>query len=241
MDNLSIIAMIPARIGSTRLKMKNLALLDGKPLISYAIKAAKETGIFNRIVINSDHQVFKKIANRYHVEFYQRPIELGSSDTKSDNVVIDFIEKHPCDIIAWVNPTSPLQKAIEINEIVKYFLCEKLDSLITVKNEQVHCIYNEKPINFSFNEIFSQTQDLNPAQTFVYSVMMWRSKSFIREFEKNGHAFFCGKTGYFPVSKQSSVIIKNKTDLLIAECLLKAENIGSSDIVKYDLISEILQ
>ena len=31
-----IIAMIPARIGSTRLKMKNLALLNGKPLIAYS-------------------------------------------------------------------------------------------------------------------------------------------------------------------------------------------------------------
>ena len=38
-----ITAMIPARMGSERLEKKNLALLDGNPLISYAIKAA--TGI----------------------------------------------------------------------------------------------------------------------------------------------------------------------------------------------------
>ena len=35
------IAMIPARIGSTRLKYKNLALINNKPLIYYAINAAK--------------------------------------------------------------------------------------------------------------------------------------------------------------------------------------------------------
>ena len=39
MRKFNIIAMIPARIGSTRFKMKNLALLDGKPMISYAIEA----------------------------------------------------------------------------------------------------------------------------------------------------------------------------------------------------------
>ena len=48
-----IYAMIPARFGSTRLKMKNLALIAGKPMISYAITAAKEAGVFNKIFINS--------------------------------------------------------------------------------------------------------------------------------------------------------------------------------------------
>jgi CMP-N,N'-diacetyllegionaminic acid synthase len=54
---MKIIAMIPARIGSTRLKMKNLALLNGKPLIAYSILAAKQAGVFDRIVINSDSQM----------------------------------------------------------------------------------------------------------------------------------------------------------------------------------------
>ena len=41
-----IVAMIPARIGSERLKKKNLALLNKKPLIYYAINAAKKSKIF---------------------------------------------------------------------------------------------------------------------------------------------------------------------------------------------------
>ena len=51
-----IYAMIPARIGSTRLKMKNLALINGKPLIYYAIQAAKDSGVFDKIVLNSENQ-----------------------------------------------------------------------------------------------------------------------------------------------------------------------------------------
>ncbi len=68
----SITAMIPARIGSTRLKMKNLALINGKPLISYATEAAKASGVFNEIVLNSDNEVFADIAKRYGVGFYLR-------------------------------------------------------------------------------------------------------------------------------------------------------------------------
>ena len=56
-------AMIPARYGSERLKLKNLALLDGKPLIYYAIKSAKLSNMFEKIYINSDNLLFKTSAD----------------------------------------------------------------------------------------------------------------------------------------------------------------------------------
>ena len=83
-----IYAMIPARIGSTRLRMKNLALLNGKPLIYYAIKAAKESGVFDKIIINSDHKIFSEISDRYNVNFYQRPKKLGSSETQAAKLAL---------------------------------------------------------------------------------------------------------------------------------------------------------
>jgi len=45
----NIVAMIPARSGSQRLKNKNLALIGNKPLIYYAINAAKKSKAFNKI------------------------------------------------------------------------------------------------------------------------------------------------------------------------------------------------
>ena len=70
--NNKIIAMIPARIGSTRLKFKNLSLINRKPMIYYAINSAKKSKIFHNICLNSDHVIFKEIANRYNVNFYLR-------------------------------------------------------------------------------------------------------------------------------------------------------------------------
>ena len=182
-DKANIIAMIPARLGSTRLKIKNLALLNGRPLISYTINAAKESNIFTRIVVNSDDELFAEIAERYGVEFYLRPSELGSSTAKSDNVVYDFMLKHQAGVTAWVNPISPLQTGIEIRDVINHFLKKNLDTLITVKNEQVHCVYEGKPVNFVRDELFAQTQDLNPVQACVYSIMMWRNKTFLDTFE----------------------------------------------------------
>ncbi len=231
------IAMIPARIGSTRLKMKNLAIINGKPLIYYAIEAAKKSKVFDRIVINSDNEVFGNIAKRYGVEFYNRPEHLGSSITKSDDVVEDFIKNHPSDITVWVNPISPLQTGEEIKGVVEYFMQQKLDSLITVNDEQVHCIYQGKPINFVENSKFSQTQDLEPIQTLIYSIMMWNSKVFTKAIRRDGHAILCGKVGYATVSKLSGMIIKTEQDLRLAECVIQSR--ACKKPISYDELADI--
>lgn len=236
-----IVAMIPARIGSTRLAMKNLALLNGKPLIYYAIQAAKNSSVFDRIIINSEDVLFAKIAERYKVEFYQRPDKWATSTAKSDFVVYDFVKNNPCDIIVWVNPTSPLQTGGEIGQSVSYFLEKRLDTLITVKNEQVHCIFRDKPVNFKLDEVFAQTQDIIPVQPFVYSIMMWRTKAFVKTFNKKGHAFFCGKVGFYPVSKLSSIIIKKKEDLMLADFVMRVLTKGKNYEIRYDSIIEHLK
>lgn len=234
---MNVTAMIPARMGSERLKLKNLALLNGRPMISYVIGAAKASGVFDRIVVNSDGPVFQKIAQRYGVDFNLEPQHLGAA--KSDDVVYNFLLHNPCDVVAWVNPISPLQSGEEIREVVNYFLQNGLDSLITVKNEQVHSVYQGEPINFSLQGLFAKTQELTPVQPFVYSVMMWRTETFIGEYEKHGYALLCGKLGYFPVSKQSSVIIKTDEDLMIAESILKARDHLGGYQVSYDELAAV--
>lgn len=239
-NNLNIIAMIPARIGSTRLKMKNLALVNGKPLIYYAIEAAKTSGVFNKVVLNSDSEIFAEIAKRYDVEFYQRPKELGSSTTKSDSVVYDFMSKYPSDVLAWANPTSPLQTGDEIKEVIDYFIKEELDTLITTKEEQVHCVYQGKPVNFRMEEIFAQTQDLEPVQPFVYSIMMWKNRTFMDIFQSRGHAIFCGKVGYYPVSKNAALVVKTEEDLMLADYIMREDKQNKGKrIIEYDKLVHV--
>ena len=140
--------MIPARIGSTRFKMKNLAMLDGKPMIAYAIRAALSSNVFDKVIVNSDSEVFRSIAEEYGAEFYLRPKYLGGSTVKSDDVVIDFIEKYPCDIVVWENPIAPLQTIEDVQNTIQHFFSNDLDSLFTVKNERIQCVYDNQPVNF---------------------------------------------------------------------------------------------
>ena len=234
MAKYSITAMVPAKVGSTRLPAKNLALLRNKPLIYYAVKAALDSKVFDRVVINAEDALFEKIAARYKVNFYQRPSSIVGPATKTDTVVYDFLCKNPCDIVAWVSPIAPFQTGEEVGRMVRYFIDEKLDSLMTVKDEQTHCVYKGKPVNFRINEIFAQTQDLVPVKSFVYSTMMWRSSAFIKAFRRNGHAILCGKVGFFTVSKLSSIIIKKKDDFMAADYIMRAIAENTAYRVKYD-------
>ena len=232
-ESKQVIAMIPARMGSERLPQKNLVMLNNEPLIGHAVRQAKESGVFDRIVVNADHKVFGEIAHRYGVEFYDRPSELTSSTARSDDVVYDFIQKHPGDFVAWMNPISPLQPAEEIADVVRYFIKENLDSLITVRDVQVHCNFRGKPLNYSLGEKFAKTQDLDPVQPFVYSIMMWRTQTFVETYRKKGYALLFGKMGFYPVSWLSSIIVKYEEDIRLCEYILKGMESASGKELEY--------
>ncbi len=219
--NKRILAMIPARIGSQRLKKKNLALINKKPLIEYVIQSAKKSGIFDKIYINSDDQVFKKIALKNKIDFYLRKKKFGSSNTKSDDVVYDFLINNKCDVVVWVNPIAPLQKSQEIKKVVNFFVNKKLNSLITTNKLKNHTIYQNKPLNFKTKEKFAKTQNLKPVEIMVYSLMMWSAKSFIKNYNKKKGAILHGKVCYYPVNKFSGIIVKDKIDLEIVSTILK--------------------
>ena len=229
-----IIAMIPAREGSERLKVKNLSLLNDKPLISYSIVAAKSAAIFDKVVLNSDNNVFEKIAKRYGVDFYLRPKKLGGSKITSDEVVLDFLLKNKCDILVWVNSISPLQTSNEIKNITNYFINNNLNSLITVVDKKVHFVFKKKPINFLLNKKFQQTQKLEPVSEFCYSIMMWSKKTFLKAMKKKGNAILHGKIGYYKVHPLSGIIVKTQEDIKLLEAIILSKK--NKKKIKYDKI-----
>ena len=126
-----------------------------------------------------------------------------------------------------------MQTIDDIQDTVQYFLANNLDSLFTVKKEQVQSVFKNKPINFDEQGKFAQTQDLTPVCPFVPFMMMWKTSTFIEEYDKTGYAFFSGKVGYFPVSRLSSIIIKYEEDFRMAEMLIESNKKGLKEIEYY--------
>ena len=67
------LAIIPARGGSKEYQ-KNIKLFNGYPMIYYAIKAAKESNLFDNIIVSTDNNEIKEIALSYGLKSFIRPI-----------------------------------------------------------------------------------------------------------------------------------------------------------------------
>ncbi|WP_291325699.1 pseudaminic acid cytidylyltransferase [Desulfovibrio sp. UCD-KL4C] len=72
------IAIIPARGGSKRIPKKSTRHFLGKPLIAYAIEAARKSGFFDHIIVSTDSEEFAEVAIKYGAEApFLRPAKLA--------------------------------------------------------------------------------------------------------------------------------------------------------------------
>ena len=55
-------------------------------------------------------------------------------------------------------------------------------------------------------------------------------------YEKHGHALFCGKVGYYPVSKEAALVVKTEEDLMLADYIMKAEKQRRGQEIEYDTL-----
>jgi N-acylneuraminate cytidylyltransferase len=108
----SAVALIPARSGSERVRDKNIRPLAGHPLIAYAIAAARQAGIFQRVVCSTDSGKIAKVAQRYGADVpFLRPSELATStspDIEWITHVLEHLDEH-YDLFAIVRPTNPFR------------------------------------------------------------------------------------------------------------------------------------
>jgi pseudaminic acid cytidylyltransferase len=89
MMNNKVIAIIPARGGSKRISNKNIKSFAGKPIISYSIKAAQETNLFDRLIVSTDSKEIAEVAKFYGAEVpFIRPDELADDFTATVPVLL---------------------------------------------------------------------------------------------------------------------------------------------------------
>jgi CMP-N,N'-diacetyllegionaminic acid synthase len=232
---MKVIGMIPARLGSQRVAKKNLRLLNGKPLIAYIIEAALASRVFDEIYVNSEADIFAKIAADWGVKFYQRPAELASNATINDEFADDFVQNVAGDILVQLLPTSPLITPQEIRDFVNTMIKDKYDTLVSVENHQIACAYQGKAINFDPCEPHKSSQTMIPVQSYATVLMAWTYQSFNRHMKEFGCAYHGakGKTGYYPLKGFSTVDIDNEEDFALAEVMLQHREMAKTSEIQY--------
>lgn len=94
------IAVIPARGGSKRIPRKNIKLFAGKPMIAYAIEAAVESALFDRVLVSTDDSEITALARQYGAESpFTRPAALADDHTPTVPVVAHAISE--CEALGW--------------------------------------------------------------------------------------------------------------------------------------------
>lgn len=213
------IAMIPVRMGSQRLKKKNLRELGGLPLITRAIRKCKEANVFDEVWVNSEDDVFGEIATVEGVKFHKRSKELANNTATSEQFVYDFLQSHDCDRIFQVHSIAPLLGARRTAEFVRAMESSDCDVLLSCTLEQIECAYENEPVNFSFGQK-TNSQELKPVQRIPWSITGWRRSTYIKAFVEERTATYAGKVDFFPLTRSEGHVIKTEEDLRIAEALL---------------------
>ena len=213
--------MIPARMGSKRVKNKNLRMIDGIPLIQYIVNAAKDSSILDEIYINSESKQFESIAKESNINFYQRPEELSSDTATNDDFVLDFINNVECDVLVQLLPTSPFISTEEIDEFIKVMTDRNFETMISVSDVRIECIYNGKPINFDQKEQTPPSQLLEPIKSYACSLMGWQVNKFRENINRYSAAYHGGdgSVGFFELKGYSTVDIDNEEDFVLAESI----------------------
>ncbi len=214
------VAMIPARMGSQRLKFKNLREIDGVPLIVHAIRKAQVAGVFDEIWVNSEDEAFREYAEREGAKFHHRPKELGNDNATHEQYIREFLTAHPCGHIFQVHSIAPLLTAVEVRDFVKYMTEGDYDMVVSVVLEQIECCMNDRPVNFTF-ERKQNSQELDPIQRVTWSLTGWKADSFMRAADEGRCATYAGRIGFYPVNRNAGHIIKTEADLNIAQALFE--------------------
>ena len=145
-----IVAIIPARSGSKRIKNKNIKSFYNKPIIYYAIKAATDSKLFNKIIVSTDSKKIGSIAKKFGAEFtFVRPKNLSGDRVGTRKVILhamDWIEKkyEKPKFICCIYPTAVLLSPVDLKKSYQIIKSKKWNYIFSATK-------NSYPIERAFN------------------------------------------------------------------------------------------
>lgn len=123
-----VLGFIPARGGSKTVPMKNIALLNGHPLVAYVINAGEKSKSIKRLICSTEDRAIAAVCSQLGSEVTNRPAALTGDNVNILDVLLDYLktlEKKSSlpFAIALLQPTSP------------FVLPEHIDNCVNVLKE----------------------------------------------------------------------------------------------------------
>ena len=130
------VAIIPARLGSLRLKEKNLKKFKNKPLIYWSIEAAKRSKYIKKVFVTSESEKILKVAKKYGAEVITRPDFLSESHVYKMDAIIHAVNeikkfRRPS-IVVSLQANSPEIVAKNIDDSINHLVDHELNEVMSV-------------------------------------------------------------------------------------------------------------
>ena len=212
-----IVAVIPARAASKGIPNKNIRIINGYPLIYYAIQNAKKSKYITDIIVSTDSPEVRIIAKQTGVKCHWRDARLCEDHITLDSVIFDAISNGEYDYVVTMQPTSPTLKVETLDSAIAYSIDNDIDTVISGKNSP-HLSWSER----DGKKIPNYKQRLNrqylPSYFIETGAFVISKASIVTEKTR------IGKTvDIFEISEAEAIDIDSFSDLRNATFVLKDE------------------
>ena len=170
---MTVSALIPARLNSSRLEKKLIKDLDGIPIIVRTYKNIVSTNLFKEVIVVTDADEIVEILKKHNIKFLK---SLKSHNTGTDRIA-EFADKFNSDIIVNVQGDEPFISKDDLIKIINEFKCDSnnlvnvvslmiklsnIDEINNPNNVKVVVDNNNDSILFSRSIIPFERDDLKP-------------------------------------------------------------------------------
>ena len=218
-DSKAVHFLITARGGSKGVPRKNLALVDGIPLIVRSVNAALACSVPGSVNVSTDNDEIASVARAAGATVTKRPSELANDDSTSESAILHFLTTHCYETgtVVLIQPTAPFLTGEDLERVVQ--TCSSYDSCLTAYRSHA----------------FLWRQSLDGRVTGVnhdFKVRLRRQDIAEVEYIENGAAYgmdisgflvhrhrFFGRVGCVEVPRIRSIEIDSMDDLLLANTI----------------------
>jgi len=220
-----VVGHIPARGGSKRVPIKNLRIINGKPLLQYAVESAIESNALDEVVVNTDNIDIACLAKSLGVNVYMRAPELASDTATGDDFNYDFILHSSADTLVMVSPVCPLLEPSDIRDALSsYSLDNNVDTLISVHSTQMQVFHEDSPVNISLGGKLAPTQQNTQVQILNWAVTIWDTRLYLQRYSEGDDAYIGRNRNLFSIDPLKSIKISTEKDFQMAELLLRVRS-----------------
>ena len=211
MNSGKVVAVVPVRAGSQRVKNKNIREFANSNLLSIKLKTLKKVLKAEDIVVNSDCDTMLDIARELGVTAVKRDDYYASSECNNSEFFEHIAKVTECDYILYSPVTSPLVSKETYMSCISKFVNSNIENLVTVSEVKHHMWLDGKPLNYDPKNS-PNSQDLPDIYSLNYGICLISRDDMIRH--KN---IVTANPSFHLLNEIESIDIDTEFDFMIAE------------------------